>query len=276
MNKLNAIFLPSIILLFGCSGSPSDGNIKEALQNSVSCELISFKDVKKIDTFEKIVDNNKYYVSEFSFEAVIKYNDEWQNEYKKYSKSVEDFSGIYEKYDKKFENLKENTVDKINYRLIDFKKQLNDFNENNNATSREEALLNDEKRKEIINMALQAIEEFKQNDVPKLQSLSDEYIKEAGGKSYIENLSLDYNNFDFRQTYYPFIKKNVIPSFSPAMPTNCISTRDSLTRKMIQSIYQSNEVLGLPKPSTLNEGISAKIKMTSFMRKTEKGWHIFE
>lgn len=276
MNRYKFTLIASLSLLYGCSSSPSNGDIKESLENSVNCELLKFHDIEKKDTYEKTVDGDIYYVTDFSFKATMKYSGEWEENYKKHLNKVSDFEKTYNKYEEKFDKLKADKVNKINNLLAEYKeKEINIRKSNKQIETREEYLELEHKIRENTNLILQEIENFKINDVPLFESLAKEYSKKAGGDSFIENNTLDYNTFSNFLTYYPFIKKDVIPSFNPSMPSKCINT-DSLTRKIILPIYSANNVAGFAKPKQLSEGLSAEITMKSYLKKTEKGWHIFE
>ena len=72
----------------GCSNAPSEKDIETTINEALkdSCEIAKISNLEKIDSVERIINDNKYHEVKVKFNASLKYenSDVWGKKYKEY------------------------------------------------------------------------------------------------------------------------------------------------------------------------------------------------
>ena len=263
------------MLLVGCSNAPSEKDIETTINEALkdSCEIAKIRNQEKIDSVERIINDNKYHEVKVKFNASLKYenSDVWGKKYKEYLEKKDKYSTIYKKHLNAFESA-ENSI--LNQAIA----EVNHLKELLKETSHS-LMVPNYKSEKFSEDEMGVDKQEKENNIYRIKDRIRAIVSYTNQKIDVEmkKLLVDYEkdldlnskpsfymkvNSDF---LYPFIKDKSKEPFSERYPKGCLYTPNEAIMNLIKTI-------GYPSEESIGRGFNVNIDMTTFIRKTEKGW----
>lgn len=272
MSKIRLIIAFSIFLA-GCSSSPSEKDIELVINNALrdSCEIAKISKLEKIDSVERIINDNKYYEVKVKFNASLKYDnsDAWASKYKEYIERKKFYEEVYKKHLPLFQEIESSIVFTANDEIENLKKLLNEISHSlmipsykSEKFSEYEIGVDAKEKENNIYEIKRKINELtsvnKKKIDEEMRRLLNDYESELNSKASF--LMKSEGNF-----IYHFIKDKSKEQFSEKYPKGCLYTPNETIMNLLKTI-------GYPSEESIGNGFNVDIEMTTFIRKTEKGW----
>lgn len=280
-------------ILSGClSSAPSDRDIKNALTERMEkiCPIASIHNVKKENGMEEVIDGNKYYKVDFSFDFLLKWNSEWNEKYKNHLEYLQKVDEAYE-FAKMEATALENT--EVQKNKEDREALISDYD----ALRREVTRLRGRPQSQAeadaadaltyeLRMRAKAVKAqidehrsmFKENIQPKFRKIVDEYQEQVKHQGAVRYRYVDYERKEFiteDRDAYPFPEKINVRDMEMLFPSSCLLNRDPLIYEINQfafgELHRSKKISS----EGLIDGLNVGVSMERRMRKSEKGWIFF-